>query len=139
MGARLREPYYLALLAEARGKAGQVEEGLSLLAEALEVVHESDERCYAAELHRFTGELLLMQGEAEDKVERRFHRAFEIARKRSAKPLELRAAMSLCRWRQTQGEKARALKLLEETYDRFTEGFDTIDLRKAKALLEKLA
>lgn len=131
-GAGLREPYYLALLAEARGKAGQVEEGLSLLAEALSVVHKSDERSPEAELYRLKGELLLMQVE----VERCFHRAIEIARRQGAKSLELRAAMSLGRLRQRRGEEAVARKILEEIYDRFTEGFDTPDLKEAGTLLE---
>jgi predicted ATPase len=138
MGARMRQPYYLALLAEAYGKAGQAEEGLRVLAEALATVEETDERFYEAELHRLKGELLLLlQDEAGDaSPEACFHQAIAVARRQGATSLELRAAMSLSRLWQRQGKKEKARQLLAEIYNWFSEGFDTADLKEAKALLE---
>ena len=135
--------YYLALLAEAYGKAGQAEEGLAALAEALMVVDNSGERFYEAELYRLKGELTL-QSEIQElesrarEAEACFHKAIEIARKQQAKSLELRAVISLSRLWQQQGKKAEAHEMLAEIYGWFTEGFDTADLRETKALLEEL-
>ena len=103
------------------------------------MIEESEERYWEAELHRLRGELLLMQGAPLSEVEQCFHRAIEIARRQQAKSLELRAAMSLSRlWRQ-QGKRAEARDMLAEIYSWFTEGFDTADLREAKALLDELS
>jgi predicted ATPase len=145
-GAELRRPYYLELLAEAHGRAGQTEEGLQLLDEALELVHKTGERWREAELYRLRGELCLLQAAgrvsprtapAED-AETCFHRALTIARGQQARSLELRAAMSLSRlWRQ-RGKPDQAREVLAPIYGWFTEGFDTADLREAKALLEDL-
>jgi class 3 adenylate cyclase/predicted ATPase len=150
IGTGLFQSYYLALLAEAYGKAGQAEDGLAVLAEALTVVDTSGERFYEAELYRLTGELTLQQSkvqssrvkvpspQAEAEAEACFHKAIEIARKQQAKSLELRAVMSLSRLWQQQGKKKEAHELLAETYGWFTEGFDTKDLQEANALLEEL-
>ena len=164
-GAELERPHYLALLAEAHGKVGQVEEGLTLLAEALALVNRSEERWYEAELYRLKGELSLKSKQVKDKskasqdksgqvntsqgksevqnleseAEECFRRAIEIARRQSAKSLELRAVMSLSRLWQQQGKKEEARKLLAEIYGWFTEGFDTADVQEAKALLEELS
>jgi predicted ATPase len=139
-GMRLQYPHFLALLAEAYGKAGQAEEGLSVLAEALALVEETGERYYGAELYRLKGELLLMQGdEAESEAEASFHKAIEVARRQQAKSWELRATMSLCRLWQRQGKREEARQRLAEVYGWFTEGFDTPDLQEAKALLEELS
>ena len=137
--SELHRPYFLSLLAEAYGKVGQPEEGLSVLAEALATVDNTGERNWEAELHRRKGELLLMQqgqtvGEAEDC----FLKALEIARHQLAKSLELRAAMSLSRLWHQQGKQEEARQMLAEIYGWFTEGFDTVDLQEAKALLEEL-
>ena len=95
-GAELQLPYYLALLAEAYGKAGQAEEGLRVLAEALTAVHKTGERQHEAELYRLKGELLLQQATgSDDEAETCLHQALDIARHQQAKSLELRAAMSL--------------------------------------------
>jgi predicted ATPase len=140
-GAGIFHSYSLALLAEAYGKAGQAEEGLAALAEALAVVDKNGERFYEAELYRLRGELLLQatvlapQSEAEEL----FHTALAIARQQSAKSLELRAATSLARLWQQQGKQAEARQMLTEIYGWFTEGFDTKDLQEAKVLLEELA
>jgi predicted ATPase len=143
-GMEWDRPYFLALLAEAYGKAGQVEEGLAVLAEALATVDKSEERRWEAELYRLKGMLTLqskVQGPksyVEKEAEECFHTAIEIARRQSAKSLELRAVMSVSRLWQKQGKKAEARQTLAEIYSWFTEGFDTKDLQEAKALLEEL-
>jgi predicted ATPase/DNA-binding winged helix-turn-helix (wHTH) protein len=130
-------PHYLALLAEVHGKIGQVEEGLTVLAEALAGMHKTGERYYEAELYRLKGKLLLsLKNQAE--AEACFRRAIDIARHQHAKSLELRATMSLSRLWQEQGKRAEARQILARIYDWFTEGFDIPDLQEAKALLEAL-
>ena len=131
--------YYLALLAEACGKAGQIKEGLNAVTEVLARAHETGQRFYEAELHRIKGELLLMEAVPdEEEGERCFLEAVDVARSQDAKSLELRAAISLSRLWKRQKKKAEARKLLAEIYGWFTEGFDTADLREAKALLDEL-
>ena len=157
-GTELFRPHFLALLAEALGKNGQAEEGLHLLKEALETAHRTREGNYRAELYRLKGDLLLMQAtgrggsraatgekavfEAEpasvSQAEACLNQSIEIAQQQKAKSWELRAAMSLARLHQNQGKKEEARSLLAQIYDRFTEGFDTMDLREAKALLDDL-
>ncbi len=151
-GAEAARPYYLALLAEVYGKVGQVEEGLNALAEALAMVDKTEERYYEAELYRLKGELSLKSRQvkasqdksevtspqAEAEAEACFHKAIDIARRQQAKSLELRAVMSLSRLWQQQGKKEEARQMLAEIYGWFTEGFDTADLKEAKALLEEL-
>ena len=132
-------PWFLALLAEACGKAGQIDEGLRALEEALEAVQNNEERVYEAEVYRLTGELLLQQSAEQGEAEERFHQALDIARRQQAKSWELRAAMSLARLWQHQGKRAEARELLAPIYGWFTEGFDTADLQEARALLESLA
>jgi len=138
-GAEVDVPYFLVLLAEAYGKVGQVEEGLELLAEAAVVV-DKGERYWEAELYRLKGELLLARSaDTQAEVEICLHQALDIARRQQAKSLELRAAMSLSRLWQRQEKRAEAHALLAPIYGWFTEGFDTADLKEAKALLEELA
>jgi predicted ATPase len=130
---------YLALLAEACGKGGQAEEGLSLLAEALAGVEKTGARDYEAELHRLRGELLLRLAVPDaPQAEACFQHALAVARLQQAKSWELRAAMSLGRLWQQQGKRTEARELLAPIYSWFTEGFDTPDLQEAKALLEAL-
>ena len=145
-GQELMQPRHLALLAEAYGTGGQVEEGLSALAEALAMVDKNGEREWEAELHRLKGELTLAQSRVQSlesgvqkEAEEYFHKAIEIAQRQQAKSLELRAVMSLARLWQQQGKRAEAHQLLSEIYGWFTEGFDTKDLQEARALLEQLA
>ncbi|MBI3800922.1 MAG: hypothetical protein HY268_28595, partial [Deltaproteobacteria bacterium] len=144
-GTELFRPYHLALLAEAYGKAGQREEGLTALAEALGAVDKTGERMYEAELYRLKGQLTLqsqVQGpksQVETEAEECFLRAITIARQQQAKSLELRAVTSLSRLWQQQGKKTEAHALLAEIYGWFTEGFDTKDLQEAKALLAELS
>jgi predicted ATPase len=139
-GAEAGRPYFLALLAEAHGTLGKPEEGLTVLAEALVHVEHSGERYYEAEIHRLKGELLLQQSsDNAPEVESCFHHALDIARNQQAKALELRAATSLARLWQQQGKRQEAHDLLAPVYYWFTEGFETADLKDAKALLDELA
>jgi predicted ATPase len=137
-GARVFRPYGLALLAEAYVHVGQIEEGLTLLGEALAVAQDTGERRWEAELYRLKGEVLLAcAAEHDTEAETCFRQAFDRARRQEARSLELRAAMSLSRlWRQ-QGQRAKAHDLLAGAYAWFTEGFDTADLREARALLDE--
>jgi TOMM system kinase/cyclase fusion protein len=139
-GAEIVRPYFLALLSETHRKAGQTEEGLRRVAEALAAGHETGQRYYEAELYRLKGELVLdLSMDKHSEAETCFHQALEIARRQQAKSLELRAAMSLSRLWQQQDKKTEARELLAPIYSWFTEGFDTADLQEAKALLEALS
>jgi predicted ATPase len=136
----LHRPYFLSLLAEAHGKVGKPEEGLTVIDEALAIVNNTEERNWEAELHRLKGELLLMQqGQKVSEAEECFQQVFKIVRRQQTKSFELRAAMSLSRLWQVQGKRDEARQMLAEIYEWFTEGFDTADLQEAKALLEELA
>jgi len=137
-GAKLGLSWFLAVLAELYGKSGQIAEGLRAMAEARAYINHTEEVYYEAEVHRLTGELLLMQGGPEAVAEAHLLKALEAARRQSAKSWELRAATSLSRLWQQQGKRAEARQLLEPIYGWFTEGFDTADLKDAKALLEEL-
>ncbi|HEV8715499.1 MAG TPA: hypothetical protein VGX03_22050, partial [Candidatus Binatia bacterium] len=143
MGTAVDRANNLALLAEVYGKAGQTEEGLSVLAEALDLVQKTGGRS-EAELYRLKGQLTLQSKVSSPKsqveeAEACFCKAIEIARRQQAKSLELRAVMSLSRLWQQQGKKDKARQMLAEIYSWFTEGFDTKDLQEAKALLKELA
>ncbi len=145
-GTELTRPRLLVELADACAQVGRAEEALSALAEAQVLIEESGEGYYEAELHRLWGELLLKQSNAEADSEEPFHcaeacfrRAIEIARRQQAKSWELRAAVSLCRLWQRQGRRQEARQLLQPIYDWFSEGFDTADLREARALLDELS
>jgi predicted ATPase len=148
MGTGLARTHIAVRLAEAYGKGGQAEAGLRELDEALNAVHDNAEyyRIYEAELYRLKGELLLQPlaggGGARitpTEAEVCFQQALDVARHQRAKSLELRAVMSLSRLWQHQGRQAEAHGLLAATYGWFTEGFDTLDLQEAKALLAVLA
>jgi predicted ATPase len=147
---------YSPLLVEAYNKAGRAEEGLSVVAEVLAEVHQDGSR-HESELYRLKGELTLQKFQVsgskfqvqnslesgvrgpESEAEACFLKAIEVARKQQAKSLELRAVMSLARLWQSQGKKDEARRMLAEIYGWFTEGFDTTDLKEAKALLEELS
>jgi len=136
-GAGVYMPHQIALLAETCEISGQIEEGLTLLDDALQIVDRTGERWLAAELNRQKGQLLLRQGHAEA-AEEMFHRALRTAVEQDAKLWELRAAASLARLRRDQGRHAEARDLLAPVYGWFTEGFGTQDLKEAKALLDEL-
>ena len=148
-------PCFLAWLAAGYGGAGQAEDGLTAVAEALRLVDKNDERFYEAELYRLKGELTLQKLSVASsqlsvtkpqappptpqvEAEECFLKAIDIAREQQAKSLELRAATNLARLWQQQGKQAEARALLAPVYQWFTEGFDTADLQDAKALLEEL-
>jgi DNA-binding SARP family transcriptional activator/predicted ATPase len=137
-GARLHRSGALGSLAEVQARAGQPGEGLVTLAEALALVEETGERCVEAELHRVRAELLLMQGNEAD-AEASLQQAIEVARRQQARSWELRATVSLARLWQARGRTDEARQILSEVYAWFTEGFDTVDLQEARALLEELS
>jgi predicted ATPase len=130
-------PHYIALLAGACEITGQVEEGVILLDDALQIVERTGERWFAAELNRLKGQLLRRRGHSEA-AEEFYRKALGIAEEQEAKLWELRAAVSLARLRCDQGRYAEARGLLAPVYAWFTEGFDTPDLKEAKALLHEL-
>ena len=136
-GAEVWVPYHIALLARAYEIAGQVEEAVTQLDDALQIVERTGERCFAAELNRHKGQLLLRQGHSAA-AEELYRKALSIAKEQEAKLWQLRAAMSLARLRHDQGRHAEARDLLAPVYGWFTEGFDTPDLKEAKALLDEL-
>jgi predicted ATPase len=110
------------------------------LREALAIVNEHDEGRFEAELNRLMGELLLKQNDSNTaEAQGCFERAIAIAQSQSAKSFELRATTSLARLLLKQGRREEARTMLAEIYNWFTEGFDTADLKDAKALLDKLA
>ncbi len=154
-GAMIARAGTLYLLAEGHGQVGQTEEGLTLIAEGFLMVKRNGVRVWEAELYRVKGDLLLQQSRtSQDKFEDTdprsptpdpqveaeacFLEAIAIARRQEAKTLELRATMSLARLWQQQGKRHAAYTTLSTLYNWFTEGFDTGDLREAKALLEEL-
>jgi predicted ATPase len=136
-GAEFFMPHNIALLAGACETAGQIEEALTLLDDALQIVERTGERWFAAELYRHEGQLLLQQGNTEG-AEELYRKALSSAREQEAKLWELRAVMSLARLRRDQGRRAEARDLLAPVYAWFTEGFNTQDLKEAKALLDQL-
>jgi predicted ATPase len=137
-GGETYMPHHIYLLAGACEITGRIEEGLTLLDEALQIAERTGERWFAAELNRHKGELLVRQGHSEV-AEELYRKALSIAREQEAKLWELRAAASLARLRRKQGRHAEARALLAPIYAWFTEGFDTPDLKEAKALLDALA
>jgi predicted ATPase len=137
MGVQNIRLWFSACLVAILKAEGRVDEGLELVADALEAVREG-ERVYEAELHRLLGELLLLQPGCQAEGEAHLVQALEIARHQEAKWWELRAAISLARLWAEQGERRKADDLLTPVYDWFTEGFDTADLKDAKALLDEL-
>ena len=158
-GTERVRPHFLALLAEALGKARQLDEALNVLEEALGMVQRNGESYYLAELYRLKAELLLSQpksralsqtatgGKVVEEVESPvvtnaeacFNQSLKIARRQKAKSLELRTVMNVARLYQNQGRKKEARGLLAQVFGGFAEGFDTMDLREAKALLDELS
>jgi class 3 adenylate cyclase/predicted ATPase len=137
-GAMLFVPFFLTLLADAQVKGQHPDEALGHLAEAECLLAETDERWAEAELYRVRGELLCADGDTIT-AEGCFRKAISVARQQRAKFWELRAATSFARLRRDQARRTEARDLLAPVYGWFTEGFDTPDLKKAKALLDELA
>ena len=136
-GTEMWTTHFLALQAKACEIAGKIEEGLTLLDDALQDLDRTGMRWLAAELNRHKGGLLLQQGHPEA-AEELYRKALGIAQEQDAKLWELRAATSLARLRHDEGRHAEGRDLLAPVYGWFTEGFDTPDLKEAKALLDEL-
>jgi predicted ATPase len=150
-------PYHIGLLADACMQTGRFDGGLAASTEALAAADQHEEHLWEPEVHRLKGELLLKRQAERSGVEKTslrgapriddsstaeaqgcFQRAIEIARKQSAKSLELRATMSLARLLDQTGRRDEARTLLAHIYGWFTESFDTADLKDAKTLLDEL-
>jgi predicted ATPase len=130
-------PHFNALLAEACEFAGQIDEASMLFDDALRIADKTGEHWLDAELYRHKGQLLLRHGQSEA-AEELYRKALSIGVEQEAKLWELRAAESLARLCRDQGRRVEARDLLAPVYDWFTEGFDTADLKEAKALLNDL-
>jgi class 3 adenylate cyclase/predicted ATPase len=130
-------PHNIALLATVCEIAEQIDEALNLMDEALQIVENTGERWFEAELYRHKGKLLLRQGHTEV-AEEFYRKALSISQEQEAKMWELRAAVSLARLRRDQGRRDEVRDLLAPVYGWFTEGFGTPDLKDAKALLDEL-
>jgi class 3 adenylate cyclase/predicted ATPase len=137
-GAKVFVPYHMALLAKACEIAGQIDEAVRKLNDALQMVEQTGERWLLAELYRHKGQLLLRQGQSEI-AEESYRKALSVAEEQGAKLWELRTAMSLARLQRYQDRRAEARDRLAAVYYWFTEGFETTDLKEAKALLDELA
>jgi predicted ATPase len=139
-GATLYEPRYLSYLAMAYAELGQVDDAWRCIGEALSAIEATTERWIEAEANRIAGGIALRSPVPDvAKAEAYFERALTVARAQQAKSWELRAAMSMARLWRDQGKRDDACDLLAPVYGWFTEGFDTLDLKEAKALLATLA
>jgi predicted ATPase len=139
-GATLYEPRYLWPLAIAYAELGQPDDARHCIEDAIDKVERSKEKWCEAEVHRIAGEIALKSQRPDaQRAEKYFEHALAVARQQQAKSWELRAAMSLARLWRDQGKPQQARELLAPVYGWFTEGFDTLDLKEAKALLAELA
>ena len=139
-GATLFTPMYLSNLAKAYAELGEFNYAWRCIGEAMSTIETTKERWFEAEVNRLAGEIALVSPEPDAaKAEAYFERALAVARDQQAKSLELRAAMSMARLWRDQGKRNEARDLLAPVYGWFTEGFDTLDLKEAKALLDELA
>jgi predicted ATPase len=138
-GSTMWEPLYLPYLARAYAELGQFDDAWRCISEAMTAVETTKERWAEADIQRTAGEIALLSPERDTmKAESYFQRALAIARAQQAKSWELRAAMSMARLWRHQGKRQQAHDLLAPVYSWFTEGFDTLDLKEAKSLLEQL-
>jgi tetratricopeptide (TPR) repeat protein len=131
------ESWLILALADAYLAKVRVSEGLHAVDEGLVLCRTSGVRMLESEIHRLKGELLLLQGDYEQAAHC-FRDAIDLARCQGAKSWELRTATSFARLLSKQGHRDEALVLLAEIYNWFIEGFDTSDLKAAKALIEEL-
>jgi predicted ATPase len=134
---RLGRPYGLALLVEGLACHGNRAAAMAALQEGLEIARITGEHGWDAELHRIAGTLLLGENKLEE-GEASLQQAIRIAQAQQAKSLELRAVRDLARLWGDQGRRSEARDLVAPVYNWFTEGFDTADLKEAKALLDQL-
>jgi predicted ATPase len=133
-------PWYLSNLSRAYEELGQFDDARRCICEAMTAVETTKERWYEAEVNRVAGEIAFKSPQLDvTEAEVYFHRALAVARRQQAKFWELRAAMSMARLWRDQGKREEARDLLAPVYGWFTEGFDTLDLKEAKALLHELA
>jgi predicted ATPase len=138
-GATVLVPWFLSHLAEGYAGLGQFDDARRCIGEAMTEIETTKGRWCEADIHRIAGEIGLTSPDRDAaKAEAHFYRALAIARQQQAKSWELRAAMSMARLWRDQGKRAAARDLLASIYGWFTEGFDTLDLKQAKALLEEL-
>jgi predicted ATPase len=139
-GATVNVPFCLSHLAMAHAELGQFDNAWRCISEAMTAMEATKENWYEAEINRTAGEIELMAPQPDAaKAEAYFDRALSVARQQQAKSWELLAAMSMARLWRDQGKRDEARELLAPVYGWFTEGFDTLDLKQAKALLEELA
>ena len=139
-GSTVFIPLSLLFLATAYCELGQLDDAGRCIGEAMTMVEKTEERWFEAEIYHMAGKVALMSRQQDlAKAEAHFERALAVARKQGAKSLELRAAMSMAGLWRGEGKRSEARDLLAPVYAWFTEGFDTIDLKKAKALLDALA
>jgi predicted ATPase len=130
----------MSFLAFAHARLGQFDDARRCIGEAMAASEASKESWYDADIHRLAGDIVLLSGEPDTtKAEAHFGRALALARKQQAKSFELRAAMSMARLWRGQGKRDEGRDLLAPIYAWFTEGFDTPDLKGARALLGELA
>jgi len=129
----------LAFLAAALGQMGNFDEGLRAIEEGLQFIARSGQRYYEAELHRLKGELLLAQNSSNAQAEECLRTATDVARRQHAKSWELRVTTSLARLLRDTSRRDEARATLAEIHNWFTEGFDTADLKDARALLDELS
>jgi class 3 adenylate cyclase/predicted ATPase len=140
IGATLYEPRYLWNLAMAYTELDQLDDARRCIDDAIDKVEKSKEKWCEAEVHRIAGEIALKSLAPDtEKAEKYFDRALFVARQQQAKSWELRAAMSMARLWRSQGKSQQARELLAPIYGWFTEGFDTLDLKDAKSLLDESA
>jgi len=140
IGTTINLPFGASYLASAYAQLARFDDARRCIAEAITATETSGERWCEAEINRIAGEIELKLPERDTaKAERYFERALAVARKQQAKSWELRAAMSMARLWRDHGKRKEALDLLSPVYGWFTEGFDTLDLKEAKALLDDLA
>ena len=138
-GSTMWLPLCLSYLARAHAEFGQFNDAWRCMGEATTAMETTKEKWFEAEVNRIAGEIALKSPEADAaRAKTHFERALAVARKQQAKSWELRAAMSMARLWRDQGKRKEARNLLAPVYGWFTEGFDTLDLKEAKALLEEL-
>ena len=138
-GSNFQLPSYMCHLAMAYAQLGQIAEARSAIGEAIAMSEQTKERWCDAEIYRVAGEIeVTCVGAGPVKAEEHFERALSVARTQQAKTFELRASVSLSRLWRDQGKRNEARELLTPIYGWFTEGFETLDLREANALLNTL-
>jgi predicted ATPase len=135
IGAELGRPFFLSLLAEGHGNAGQYDEGLNILITALETANTSKENWSNSNLHCLRGELLERHSGTEPEIVSAYQQAVDIARVQNAKSFELRGLIGMSRYWERNGQPGKGREELVGVYQWFTEGFNTIDLKEASNLL----